>query len=278
MDNLKVAAVCMNVRPRRVEENLDRIHSFVLEASGEGADVICFPELCVTGYTLKNPGDIYDHGPDSDQAIARLVRMSKETGLIILAGLTEDSGQGHPFISHVIAGPDGLIGIYRKTHLSPHEKNIYSAGEKIEIYPYKKTIFGVQLCYEAHFPEISTVMAIMGADIIFLPHASPRGDARGKLNSWLRHLTARAFDNGVFVVACNQVGDTEEGLSFPGIAVVLGPDGQVLAKQAGDKETILYASLEARMLEDIRKHRMKYFIPRRRPELYGKIIQKGKSQ
>lgn len=278
MDNLKVAAVCMNVKSRRVEENLDRIHSFVLEASGEGADIICFPELCLTGYSLRNPRDNYDHGPDSDQAIADLVRMSKETRLTILAGLTENSGQGHPFISHVIAGPDGLIGIYRKTHLSPHERKIYRAGEKIELYPYKKTLFGIQLCYEAHFPEISTVMAIMGADIIFLPHASPRGDADGKLNSWLRHLTARAFDNGVFVVACNQVGDTEEGLSFPGAAVVLGPDGQVLAKQAGDKEAILYSSLEARMIEDIRKHRMKYFIPRRRPELYGKIIQQGKSQ
>lgn len=268
----------MNSRPRRVKENLERIRSFVLEASSNNADIVCFPELSVTGYTLITPRDIYNNGPNQTHAIERLVYMAKEANLIILAGLTEDSGNSDPFISHIVAGPEGIMGIYRKTHLSPHERNIYRAGEKIEIYHYNKTLFGVQLCYEAHFPEISTVMAIMGADIIFLPHASPRGDSNGKLNSWLRHLSARAFDNGVFVVACNQVGETEEGFSFPGVAVVLSPNGQVLAKQTGDREAILYCSLEAEMIEGTRNHRMKYFIPQRRPELYRKIIQQGTNE
>ncbi len=72
---------------------------------------------------------------------------------------------------------------------------------------------GIQLCYDAHFPELSTRMAVNGADIIFMPHASPRGTPSQKLTSWLRHLTARAFDNGVFIVACNQNGDNQKGCS-----------------------------------------------------------------
>jgi predicted amidohydrolase len=115
-------------------------------------------------------------------------------------------------------------------------------------------------------------MALMGADIIFIPHASPRGDAEGKLQGWLRHLTARAFDNGVFVVACNQVGQTDEGFSFPGAAVILGPNGQELARYAGEEEMILFATLEADMLKEVREHRMRYFIPSRRPDLYKRII------
>ena len=59
MDDLKVAAVCMNAAPGKVEKNLDRIQAFVAEASRDGAAVVCFPELSVTGYTLKNPSDIY---------------------------------------------------------------------------------------------------------------------------------------------------------------------------------------------------------------------------
>jgi N-carbamoylputrescine amidase len=116
-------------------------------------------------------------------------------------------------------------------------------------------------------------MALEGADVLFIPHASPRGDAESKLSSWLRHLTARAFDNGIFVVACNQVGRTEEGFYFPGVAVVVGPDGQVLATQTVRDEGILYATLEAGMLTDVREHRMRYFLPGRRPQLYKKIIQ-----
>ncbi len=272
MDDLKVAAVCMNSEPGRVEKNLERIQAFVLEASREGADIVCFPELSVTGYTLKNPRDIYNE-LDSVKAIDLLVQMARDARLVLMAGLIENSRGTGPFIIQVVAGPEGLIGLYRKTHLSPHEKDIYQAGEEIGVYTYGNTSFGIQLCYEAHFPEISTVMALMGADILFIPHASPRGDAEGKLNSWLRHLTARAFDNGVFVVACNQVGHTDKGFSFPGVAVVLGPNGQELAKQTGDKETILFAALDAGMLQEVREHRMKYFISSRRPDLYRKIIQ-----
>ncbi len=271
MDDLKVAAVCMNAAPGKVEKNLARIQAFVREASQEGADMVCFPELSVTGYTLKNPRDIYKE-LDSDQAMDRLIRMAIDAQMVLIAGLIENSEGTGPFITQVVAGPGGLIGLYRKTHLSPHEKAIYQPGQEIEIYSHKNTSFGVQLCYEAHFPEISTVMALMGADILFIPHASPRGDGEGKLNSWLRHLTARAFDNGIFVVACNQVGKTDEGFSFPGAAVVLGPNGQELAKQTGEEETILYAALESHMLQEVREHRMKYFIPSRRPDLYGKIV------
>ena len=46
----------------------------------------------------------------------------------------------------------------------------------------------------------------------------------------MRHLPARAFDNGVFIVACNQTGTNGGGLSFPGVAMVIGPNGRVLAE------------------------------------------------
>ncbi len=209
----------------------------------------------------------------AEEVIDRLLQIAKEARLLLIAGLIENSAKTGPYITQLVAGPEGLIGLYRKSHLSPHEKDVYKAGEEIGIFSYGNTSFGLQLCYEAHFPEISTAMALMGADIIFIRHASPRGDAEGKLNSWLRHLTARAFDNGVFVVACNQVGDSDEGLFFPGVAVVVGPDGQVLTKYTGEDETILYAELDSEMLTDVRQHRMKYFMTSRRPELYGKIIE-----
>ncbi len=267
MNDLRIAAVCMNSAIGKVEENLARIQHFVQEAAEDGTDIICFPELSVTGYTLKNVGNIYK-GLDSDKAIDLLVGLAKESEIILIAGLIENSREKKPSITQVVAGPEGLIGLYRKSHLSPHEKDIYQAGESIEVYSYGKISFGVQLCYEAHFPEISTIMALKGADIVFIPHASPRGDAEDKLTSWLRHLTARAFDNGIFIVACNQVGNTDEGFFFPGVAVVVGPDGQVQIEHTGEEEAILYAVLDGGMLKDVRQHRMKYFLPQRRPELY----------
>ena len=89
----------------------------------------------------------------------------------------------------------------------------------------------------------------------------------------MRHLPARAFDNGVFIVACNQVGSNSDDFLFPGVALVLGPDGKILAKYTGREERILFADLKADCLQDVRLHRMKYFIPQRRPGLYRKIVE-----
>jgi len=271
MDDLRVAAVCMHSEPGEVGKNLERMQALAFEASSGGAHIVCFPELSVTGYVLKQPASVYN-GLPHEKAVERLIRIAQEAGLVLMAGLIEFYHDKKPFITHVIVGPNGLIGSYRKTHLSPAEKNTYQAGQEIEVYRVGNTIFGVELCYETHFPEISTVLALMGADILFLPHASPRGNARMKLQSWLRHLPSRAFDTGTYVVACNQIGSTAAGFTFPGVAVVLGPDGKILARYTGEDERILLADLKAEKLHSMRRHRMKYFLPQRRPELYHRLV------
>ena len=116
MDALKVAAVCMNAEPGEVEKNLDRIQSFVLQASTEGADIVCFPELSATGYILKSPEDVYN-GLDSGSVMERLGRIAQEAHLVIIAGLIEILPGAKPYITQLIAGPAGLVGLYRKTHL-----------------------------------------------------------------------------------------------------------------------------------------------------------------
>jgi len=274
MNDLKTAAVCMHAIPGDIAGNLDKIESMTQEASANGADFVCFPELSVTGYIQTSPSRIYGLR-EMEKIVDRLVRTAKKTEIVLIAGLIEVTDEGKPYIAQIIAGPDGLIGTYRKTHLGPTETAIYCPGEKIEVFKVGKTTFGVQLCYEAHFPEISTRMALMGADIVLIPHASPRGAPEEKLKSWMRHLPARAFDNGLYVIACNQMGSFEDGLTFPGAAVVLGPDGRVLAQYVGMKEHILYAELKDEILQDLRTHRMKYFLPERRPWLYEKTSVNG---
>jgi predicted amidohydrolase len=113
----------------------------------------------------------------------------------------------------------------------------YSTGQGIR--------FGIQLCYDAHFPELSTRMAETDADVIFMPHASPRGQAADKHQSWMRHLPARAFDNGLFVVACNQTGDNENGLVFPGNAVVFSPSGEIMQTRLTGNSGMIMADLTA---------------------------------
>jgi len=268
LKDITVALACTRSIPHDIQGNLERMERFIKEAERK-ADLICFPELSISGYSLDQPSGIYSPGLFNEMA-ARMTDMSRSSSLIILAGMIEGTGEG-VYISHIISGPKGLIGVYRKSHLSPQEQKIYKAGDEINVFGFDDLVFGVQLCYEAHFPEISTIMALKGADMIFIPHASPRGNPEQKSESWLRHLTARAFDNGTYILACNQVGQTDEGFSFPGVAVIIHPSGSVMESYAGDEEWMIRAELKGDDLKEIRNHRMKYFLPNRRPELYGDL-------
>jgi len=272
MDDIKIAAVCMHSIPGGIERNLARMESFVSKAAADSADIVCFPELSISGYLTTEPDRLY---PASlyEEIVGRISDLASAAGLLILAGAIEVPSSGKPYITQVVAGPQGLLGCYRKTHLSPPEKDAYAAGQTLGLFHYGGVTFGLQLCYEAHFPELSTVMALGGADVVLMPHASPWGTPEEKLQSWLRHLPGRAFDNALFVVACNQVGTTPQGLSFPGVALCLSPAGRLIGRYTGAREDMLSVVLEGNALKNAREHRMGYFLPHRRPELYKGLLQ-----
>ena len=267
MKDIRIAAVIFNSAVGQVRHNLARMLPWIEKAKKEGADLICFPELNVTGYsTTPEVKDCAESipGPASE----RLVQMAHEHQIVILAGMAEKDEKGRIFASHLVVTPKSISGIYRKIHIAPPERSVFSTGNSVPLFEVDGVNLGIQLCYDAHFPELSTRMAINGADIIFMPHASPRGTPTEKLTSWLRHLTARAFDNSVFIVACNQNGDNLKGLQFPGVAVIIAPSGDVLKDNISGKEAMIVADLKADVLAAVRGHRMRYFLPNRRPELY----------
>jgi N-carbamoylputrescine amidase len=268
MRDLRIAIAAVQAPVGEVAANLERAWGWIRRARKEGADLVCFPELHITGYCNRpEMGGIAQEvpGPVTED----LTAMAKETGTVILAGTAEKNPLGGlPFASHVVIGPGGLRGVYRKLHLAPPERSTYGAGTEVPVFTAAGATFGIQLCYDAHFPELSTRMTEKGAEILFIPHASPRGEAEEKHQSWMRHLPARAFDNAVFVVACNLVGENCKGLHFPGNAVVIGPSGEVIACAVEGMEDLMVVDLKAADLDRVRKHEMRYFFPNRRPELY----------
>ena len=266
MDDIRIAAVVFNSRMGEITRNLERSIKWVNRAYGHGAQVVCFPELHLTGYvTDERLTQIAQH-LDSP-AVKTLSDLATRLEITILAGMAEKGDGGRVYASHLVLGTDGSVNPYRKVHIAPPEKNVFTSGSQIPVFKAAGLRLGIQLCYDAHFPELSAQMALRGAEAVFIPHASPRGTPQAKFRSWNRHLPARAFDNGLFIVACNQSG-AGGGMDFPGLAVAYGPDGKLIESDLTGKEGLLITTLLSADLEHVRNHRMRFFLPQRRPHLY----------
>jgi N-carbamoylputrescine amidase len=267
INDIRVAAVVCRCPVGQVAHNLERTRYWTIQARKKKADLVIFPEMNLTGYSHRR--EIAEHaiaatGPEIDW----LARLAADHEIALLVGFAEMAEDGRLYASHMAITPGGRTGVYRKVHLAPPEVNHFSPGERLPVFHWSGIRFGIQLCYDAHFPELSTRMAEAAADMIFIPHASPRGQAADKHQSWMRHLPARAFDNGLFVVACNQTGDNQNGLVFPGNAVIFSPSGEIIETRLSGNSGMLVADLKADRIRHVRNHRMRYFFPNQRPGLY----------
>ncbi|MEL7565429.1 MAG: nitrilase-related carbon-nitrogen hydrolase [Dehalobacterium sp.] len=274
MKDTRIALVQMQAETGNIKHNLSKITDFVEAAAGKRVNIICFPELSITGYN-KTKGLLIPEGVPgtSSDYISGLARRS---GMVIMAGIPEKSHRDKPYISQLVAFPNEQVFTYRKTHLGKSEVEAFSPGDTLPVFTGDTAKFGVGICWDMHFPELSTVLALKGAEIIFTPHASPQvmGNRR---ESWLKYLTARAYDNGVFVAACNLIGSDGGNKEFCGGALILDPKGNVVTESFSDKEDILVADLDSRLVNNMRRQERKvmsasYFLEFRRPELYHELV------
>lgn len=268
MKPVKAALIVQNCIAGNFKKNLESSLYFISNAAQKGADIVVFPEMNLTGY-VAGPDILSICKPISKDIATLFSNMAQNLNLTILVGLAEKTPDKKIYASHLVFDPSGSFERYRKIHTAPFEKDFFTPGNKITVFKSHGLNFGVQLCYDAHFPELSLAMALKRADVIFIPHASPRGSSQEKYDSWLRHLRARAFDNGLYIAACNQTGDNTKGLFFPGISVLIGPDGNVIYKSIDDTEGIHMIRIEKELLNEIRSHKMKYFLPNRREDLFN---------
>ncbi|MBW2569549.1 MAG: nitrilase [Deltaproteobacteria bacterium] len=267
MKDIRVAVAVFNSPVNKIRHNIDRMVRWVKEAKRKGASIICFPEMNVTGYCVHE--DINKIAePVSGWATQTLLQLAGEEKIVVLAGMAEKDQAGRIFASHLVIAPDSVSGVYRKLHIAPPERPFFTPGSEIPLFEMMGVKFGIQLCYDAHFPGLSTHMAVSGAELIFIPHASPRATPDKKFKSWMRHLVARAYDNSLFVIACNQTGENGKGLAFPGISVVIGPSGKIIKKRISGREGIMVVDLKADDLASVRNNRMHFFLPNTRADLY----------
>lgn len=281
MHDIKIAAIQMTSRVGDVERNLASIDRLLGDAVKLGAEIACFPELSVCGYNTSERDGRPANGTRVPQAVeipgdetAALISIAQRHGIWFLAGLLEHDTSGIVYNTQLVISPSGIEGKYRKTHVPTTEIGTWRHGDDLPVFSHPKIRFGIEICYDTHFPEVSTALADKGAELIFMPHASGGAEpAADKQARWERYVPARAYDNTVFAAICNQAGDNGAGHDFQGVTFVCDPTGKIMARSTAittnaQHEEVVIADLEASVLQQARQIPETFFRHFRRPEIY----------
>jgi deaminated glutathione amidase len=194
-----------------------------------GAALVVAPETVTTGFA---PGvgaaDLWDLvAPIPGQLTEAAQALAAELG-VLLVWPTYEAGadRGVVYNAAAVIGPDGaVLGIYRKTHLFPSERQWARAGDDVLVVPTPLGRLGGIICFDGDFPELVRIEAGLGAQVVVRPSAFLRA-----ADIWELTTRARAYDNHVYVVAPNAVGVDPGGFVYFGNSLIVGPTGEVLAR------------------------------------------------
>jgi predicted amidohydrolase len=261
----RVAVVQSSPRLGEAERNLRQALEHI-EALGGEADLVVFPELFSTGYSL----DAIDHRALAEaipggSSVQRLSAAAAHSRVAVCGGLLERDGDRVYDTAVVIDANGAPVARYRKSHLHPSEVSTFAPGHELTVAPIARGInLGVAICFEHAFPEIFAELALAGANVIAIPSAVPEGFG------YLLELRtrARAQDNQVFVAAANLAGDDGK-TKWCGCSAIVNPRGEVLAFGGLEREARLSAELELALVDAER--RQEPVFQHRRPELYGHL-------
>lgn len=246
------------------EENITKVISAVKDADLE---LLVLPEFFATGYQFVSANEVTELSepiPDGSTTNA-LLDLSREKGIYIVAGLPERAGDIF-YNSAVFTGPEGLIGVYRKTHLFFEEKQYFAPGDggfKVWDTPIGK--IGIMICFDWFFPESARSLAILGAEVIahpsnlvlpFCPDAMP----------------VRCLENRVYAITANRTGTEErkegEALTFIGKSEIVSPKAEILVRAGETEDALMIVDIDPSAASDKKLNPYNDILADRRPDKY----------
>src|SRR2546421_12405407 len=261
---MKVAAAQISCVLGDFDANIRKIRDFGALAKKSGAELVVFPEMSDTGYSM--PVIQKQARPWKDGAVSELQKIAKENSIAIVAGISDREGDSI-FNAQVLVNARGeIVAKYRKTHLvtaAPLDERIcLSPGNEFVTCKIDNFNVGLSICYDLRFPEmVRTLVVKHGANVIVNSSAWPVVRSE--------HLqilaVARAVENQSYFIIANRVG-TDDGVTFCGSSVIVNPSGKVLAAASPDREELIEAEISNEVIADVRS-RVRVF-EHRRKDLY----------
>lgn len=300
MREIRIGAAQFENRNGDPDYNLATMERLTKAGVEQGAELVSFHEGCITAYSFirkLSREELASHAepvPDGP-SIRKLMELSKKYRVPIAAGIIESEGE-HIYNTYVCVDGTELVARFRKLH--PFVNKHLSAGNEYVVFDLLGCKFGMLICYDNNLPENVRMTAMLGAEIILMPHVTcclpsvmpGRGEvdralwdnrdrdpvslkmefAGPKGRGWLlRWLPTRAYENGVYAIFTNPVGVDDDQIRN-GNAMVIDPYGEIIAESNVLGDDIVVGLCTPDKIANSSGQR---YIKARRPELYGKMVE-----
>ena len=241
---MKIALVQYNPAWENKEVNKQKILSMINKV--EGVELFIFPEMTLTGFTMKSKEMSETIHGDSFRFFSSI---AKEKSSNIFAGIIERRNTRiYNTLIHI--KPDGnLVKLYRKVHPFSYsdENKHFNAGVKPALTKIKKWKIGLTICYDLRFPELFRKYGKKKAHLIVNIANWP--DTR--IEHWRTLLKARAIENQCYVAGVNRVGKDPK-LNYNGYSSVFDPMGKEIVA-VENEEKVIVVDLDKNYVNEVRE-------------------------
>ncbi|MFN8661145.1 MAG: nitrilase-related carbon-nitrogen hydrolase [Thermomicrobiales bacterium] len=249
------------------EANVAALLRLVEDAAAGGAKLIVTPEMATSAYCWADRAEVAPEvEPIPGPSTERFGEVARKYGCWIVLGMPEVDPETDVFYnSAVLIGPEGPVGVYRKTHAFISEPTWAKDGDLgLPVFETPLGRIAMTICMDACYPETARIPALAEADVICFP--TNWLTEKSPSPSWI----ARAVENGVYFLAANRYG-LERGVQFSGGSAVINPDGS-LQGVVDNGDGIAWGEVDIARARDKgwRGESPEDLLADRRPEAYGR--------
>lgn len=254
-------AICQNnIIFEKKQENIEAVHHFISEASEKHADIIVFPEMSFTGFTMNVPLA----GEEDSETLNTMCEMAARYHIAIGFGWLKKIGIAAENHYTVVDSEGRVVSDYTKMHPFSFsgEDKVITGGNDISDFMFQNVCMSTFICYDLRFPEIFQI-ASDKASVIIVAANWPSV----RLEHWKILLQARALENQAYFIAVNCCG-IQNGIRYSGGSGIYSPEGRCVAYCGSTEKLLIYA-----LDDDTAKFRSEFPLKKdRKPKLYRSFL------
>ncbi len=243
---MKIASIQLNIVWEDKQRNFERVNEFAIQAKKDGCELIVFPEMFSSGFSMNADSIAEDAGTETTQFLSELANKNQ---INIIAGFVEKNSDLNENVAVYVNRQGSIKARYVKNYpfTKAGEDRFYASGNEQVVFDFADHSAGLFICYDLRFPELFRKVA-KRAEIVFVIANWPVT----RQMHWEALLKARAIENQCYVVGVNRIGQDGNGLEYGGGSHVYSPSGEDLSR--GDKnQEYIVTEIDLSLVNKLRK-------------------------